>query len=196
MIELYLGVMGSGKTTKLCQWISASLDKKKKVFVYDFLNTRNGRQDLKNLIEENQNLEFPDLICYQDEKIFITPNCFSIMRDIELFIFDEVHFYQLHDKSSEFLSFLLHLILNRKNVAMAGIYYDAYANYKPFPIWEQIMPLCDSIKFLTARCDCTDCHNTNRKEVIYTTPTIEMKERVGNHYKNICLHCVRNYKKI
>lgn len=177
MIMAISGPMKSGKTSKTESIVKAQIFLGKKVEIYDFLNSRNSKRDLKTLFETEESVHFAN--------DYSLPN-----RPTDLFVFDEIHFVNVFGKEKEFMALICSIMeLQKKSIiVISGLFYNYYDNYNPFHVWELIGKL-PKLEFtmLYSLTPCAICGENKR--VYFSKSDGTTTSIVGDHYVNICQEC-------
>lgn len=171
----YIGPMWSGKTTGLLSFFTQCTHDNLKVGIFDHPNNKRcSSRDLGALCANAQTF---------DQKTILE-------QSWDVLIFDEVHLYDCFQNAPIFLSTIQHVCA--RVVVMAGIYYDFYHDYKPFPIWGKIS-LLDHCEFRNCYSvmPCFKCGTI--LGVQYTVSIGEPDQRVGDFYRNTCRSCGIKY---
>lgn len=170
----YIGPMWSGKTTGLLSFLQQATHDNLKVGIFDHPeNKRCSKRDLS-------------LLC-KNAKFFDQKTILSESWDV--LIFDEVHLYDCFPNAPQFLSTIKKAFA--RVVVMAGIYYDFYHDYRPFPIWGKLSLLNCEFRNCYSVVPCFMCGSI--LGVQYTVSIGDPSQRVGDFYQNTCRSCGVKY---
>ena len=193
----FLGTMYAGKTSILIE----EARNFKRVYLCDAKNTRNSSRDLIFAIkqDEKSNGFGRELIVIEPKELV---NVEANDRQSVVLI-DEVHLYT-EQELLPYLSILMNMTrpktldeINKKtSVFMAGLWLDFYSTpaYQVFPIWERVLPFIQYVQYLPSLNPCKLCGSND--EVNYTAPISIQTSKVGDHYMNLCVNCVKEYKPV
>lgn len=165
----YIGPMWSGKTVALAEIIKTAKQAGKQIGIFDHPNnTRNSKREIGSLCQETQPF---------NRNVILS-------QSYDILVFDEIHFYEVFGNTQEFLSTIRES--NTQLVVLAGIYYDFYNAYRPFPIWNKLSMNCEFRQCYTVQ-PCFRCGTYHG--VQYTVSIGDPMQRVGDFYRNVCRRC-------
>jgi len=136
-LHIILGCMYSGKSTELLKIINYYKILKKTLFIINHkLDDRYGTNS----------------IISHDKKSFPSNNCLTLMENIsntnyntcDVIIIEEAQFFE------DLIEFVKLSLMNNKTIYVAGLDGDSFMN--PFGQILDLIPLCDSVKKLSALC--------------------------------------------
>ena len=193
-LRLITGPMRSGKTSRLIRLVRETTSRY--CVLVDFHNERNSKRDLKNaLIKDSESFTWGKQIIYP--KSFENFEAESLRLETGIVIIDEVHLFCIKFGTERVLNAITALRDTYKTVIICGLFNDCYNAFKPFDIWQHLIPLCDDFQFLKTRyVACAECGAQDY--ISYSIPDIESEEykkgiRAGNHYKEVCFRCKDKY---
>lgn len=166
----YIGPMWSGKTEALTAFIEQSLQDGRAVSVFD--HPKNNRCSSRDLMAKSPVLVQP----FRPDAV-LDPS-------IDVLVFDETHLYDCFGDANLFLDTLKKA--TAKLAIFAGIYYDFYNDYHPFPIWHKIGMDCEFRQTYTVQ-PCFKCGTWTG--VNYSVSVGDPLLRVGDFYRNACRQC-------
>jgi len=170
-IELILGPMFSGKSTRLIEVIRKSVFKAKKTIMVKFISDKR--------YSDKSEVVTHDLIKYDSIECKNLRECFDILKTYDVIGIDEGQFFSDLVEVSEELSLL------NKRVIIAALNGDF--RMEPFPVIAKIISKADKIKLLKAFC--FHCH----KDARFSLRIVESNEKVligaGEAYKPACREC-------
>lgn len=170
-IELILGPMFSGKSTRLIEAIRKSVYRNKKSIMIKFIGDQ--RYSKKSEVVTH------DLIKYDSIECSNLSESFDTLREYDIIGVDEGQFFPDLVEISEKLAHL------KKTVIIAALNGDF--RMEPFPVIARIIPKADKIKLLKAYC--FNCH----KDAKFSLRIVQSNETVligaGESYKPACREC-------
>ena len=170
-IELILGPMFSGKSTRLIEAIRKSVYRNKKSIMIKFIGDQ--RYSKKSEVVTH------DLIKYDSIECSNLSESFDALREYDIIGVDEGQFFPDLVEISEKLAHL------KKTVIIAALNGDF--RMEPFPVIARIIPKADKIKLLKAYC--FNCH----KDAKFSLRIVQSNETVligaGESYKPACREC-------
>lgn len=172
----YIGPMWSGKTEALKAFAESSIANELNVGIFDHpQNNRNSARDLS--------CNFPNTQKFSPDEV--------LSAKLDVLIFDEVHLYDCFGTAELFLSTIKKA--TAKVAVLAGIYYDFYNDYRPFPIWNKLTLLRCEFRDTNPVTPCHICGTWHG--VRYTASLGEPGQRVGDFYCNVCRPCGIQYQR-
>ena len=170
-IELILGPMFSGKSTRLIETIRKSVYKNKKSIMIKFIGDQ--RYSKKSEVVTH------DLIKYDSIECSNLTDSFDTIKNYDIIGVDEGQFFPDLVENSEKLAQL------NKTVIIAALNGDF--RMEPFPVIARIIPKADKIKLLKAYC--FNCH----RDAKFSLRIVQSNETVligaGEAYKPACREC-------
>ena len=170
-IELIIGPMFSGKSTRLIEAIRKSVYRNKKSIMIKFIGDQ--RYSKKSEVVTH------DLIKYDSIECSNLSESFDTLREYDIIGVDEGQFFPDLVEISEKLAHL------KKTVIIAALNGDF--RMEPFPVIARIIPKADKIKLLKAYC--FNCH----KDAKFSLRIVQSNETVligaGESYKPACREC-------
>ena len=170
-IELILGPMFSGKSTRLIESIRKRFYKNKKTIMIKFIGDQ--RYTKKSEVVTH------DLVKYDSIECQNLADSFEVLKNYDVIGVDEGQFFPDLVEISEKLAHL------GKTVIIAGLNGDF--RMEPFPVIARIIPKADKIKLLKAYC--FNCHRDAR----FSLRIVQSNEKVligsGESYKPACREC-------
>ena len=170
-IELILGPMFSGKSTRLIEIIRKSVyQAKKSIIVNPFVNKR---------YSEKSEVVTHDLIKYDSIDCKQLSDYFDILKKYDVIGIDEGQsFPDLIDICEE-LAFL------KKTVIVAAL--NGGFRMKPFPVISRLISKCDKIKLLKAYC--FHCHKDSKFTFLFALCNENVLNESREIYKPACREC-------
>lgn len=170
IVKMYAGPMWSGKTTRLLEGLSEK--DPSWCWVSHPRQTRRTERDIE--------VRFPR-------------NEFSLGRDYDTIVFDEIHFWDVFGDGLAYL----YWGERTREIRTAGIFHDCYSQFTPFSIWREMYD-----QFVCARADvefhllesvfnCARCGGD--KGLYFSVPDGTTGERVGDSYVTVCSACSREW---
>ena len=170
-IELILGPMFSGKSTRLIETIRKRYYKNKKTIMIKFIGDQ--RYTKKSEVVTHDFIKYDSIECKNLE------DSFEELKNYDVIGVDEGQFFPDLVEVSEKLAFL------GKTVIIAGLNGDF--RMEPFPVIARIIPKADKIKLLKAYC--FNCH----RDAKFSLRIVQSNETVligsGESYKPACREC-------
>ena len=176
-IELIMGPMFSGKTTRLIDNIRKSAYKAKKAVMVSYYADK--RYTKKSEVVTHDFIKYDSVECKKlSEK-------FEILKNYDIIGIDEGQFFIDLIETCEQLADM------GKIVIVAALNGDF--RREPFPVIANLIPKADKIKLLTAYC--FNCH----KEAKYSLRIVASNEKIligaGESYKPACRKCFHYFEK-
>ena len=170
-IELILGPMFSGKSTRLIETIRKCVYKNKKTIMIKFIDDQ--RYTKKSEVVTHDQIKYDSIDCKN------LTESFDLLKDYDIIGIDEGQFFPDLVEISEKLAHL------NKTVIIAALNGDF--RMEPFPVIARIIPKADKIKLLKAYC--FNCH----KDAKFSLRIVQSNETVligaGEAYKPACREC-------
>ena len=170
-IELILGPMFSGKSTRLIELMRKYVYKAKKTIMVKFYADQRYSQKSEVVTH--------DLIKYDSINCKILRNSFDTFKEYDLIGIDEGQFF------ADLVEVCEELALMGKIVLIAALNGDF--RMEPFPVIQRIIAKADKIKLLKAYC--FNCH----KDAKFSLRIVQSNETVligaGESYKPACREC-------
>ena len=170
-IELILGPMFSGKSTRLIERIRKYVYKNKKTIMIKFIGDQ--RYSKKSEVVTHDLIKYDSIDCRN------LTDSFDQLKDYDIIGVDEGQFFPDLVEVSEKLAQL------NKTVIIAALNGDF--RMEPFPVIARIIPKADKIKLLKAYC--FNCH----KDAKFSLRIVQSNETVligaGEAYKPACREC-------
>ena len=170
-IELILGPMFSGKSTRLIEIIRKFAYKEKKTIMIKFFGGQ--RYSDKSEVVTHDLIKYDSIDCKK------LRDSFEILKKYEVIGIDEGQFFPDLVEVSEELALL------KKTIIIAALNGDF--RMEPFPVVSRIISKCNKIKLLKAYC--FNCH----KNAYFSLRIIKSNETVlngvGETYKPACREC-------
>ena len=170
-IELIIGPMFSGKSTRLIEAIRKYTYKAKKTIMIKF------HEDKR--YSDKSEVVTHDLIKYDSIQCKNLSDCFEKLKNYDVIGIDEGQFFPDLVEISEQLALL------KKIVIVAGL--NADFRMEPFPVISKLISKADKIKLMKAYC--FNCHNDAK----FSLRIVESNETVligaGEAYKPVCRDC-------
>ena len=174
-IELILGPMFSGKSTRLIETIRKSVYKNKKTIMIKFIEDQ--RYTKKSEVVTHDLIKYDSIDCKN------LTDSFEILKNYDIIGVDEGQFFPDLVEISEKLAHL------NKTVIIAALNGDF--RMEPFPVIANIIPKADKIKLLKAYC--FNCH----RDAKFSLRIVQSNETVligaGEAYKPACRECHRYF---
>ena len=176
-IELILGPMFSGKSTRLIEVIRKYVYKAKKTIMIKFFADKR--------YSEKSEVVTHDLIKYDSIDCKNLRDSFDIIKNYDVIGIDEGQFFPDLVEVSEELALL------KKTIIIAALNGDF--RMEPFPVISRIISKADKIKLLKAYC--FHCHNDAK----FSLRIVQSNETVligaGEAYKPACRECHKFFSK-
>ena len=170
-IELILGPMFSGKSTRLIELIRKSVYKAKKSIMIKFFADKR--------YSEKSEVVTHDLIKYDSIDCKNLKDSFELLKNYDVIGIDEGQFFP------DIVEVCQDLALLKKTVIVAALNGDF--RMEPFPVISRLIPKADKIKLLKAYC--FHCH----KDAHFSLRIVQSNETVligaGEAYKPACREC-------
>lgn len=170
-IELILGPMFSGKSTRLIEIIRKSVYKAKKSIMIKFYADKR--------YSEKSEVVTHDLIKYDSIDCKNLRDCFDKLKNYDVIGIDEGQFFP------DIVEVCQELALLKKTVIVAALNGDFRMD--PFPVISRLISKADKIKLLKAYC--FNCH----KDAKFSLRIVQSNETVligaGEAYKPACREC-------
>ena len=170
-IELIIGPMFSGKSTRLIEAIRKYTYKAKKTIMIKF------HEDKR--YSDKSEVVTHDLIKYDSIQCKNLSDCFEKLKNYDVIGIDEGQFFPDLVEISEQLALL------KKIVIVAAL--NADFRMEPFPVISKLISKADKIKLMKAYC--FNCHNDAK----FSLRIVESNETVligaGEAYKPVCRDC-------
>ena len=170
-IELILGPMFSGKSTRLIELIRKSVYKAKKSIMIKFFADQR--------YSEKSEVVTHDLIKYDSIDCKNLRDSFELLKNYDVIGIDEGQFFP------DIVEVCQDLALLKKTVIVAALNGDF--RMEPFPVISRLIPKADKIKLLKAYC--FHCH----KDAHFSLRIVQSNETVligaGEAYKPACREC-------
>ena len=170
-IELILGPMFSGKSTRLIELMRKYVYKAKKTIMVKYYADQRYSQKSEVVTH--------DLIKYDSINCKILRNSFDIFKEYDVIGIDEGQFF------ADLVEVCEELALMGKIVLIAALNGDF--RMEPFPVIQRIIAKADKIKLLKAYC--FNCH----KDAKFSLRIVQSNETVligaGESYKPACREC-------
>ena len=170
-IELILGPMFSGKSTRLIELMRKYVYKAKKTIMVKFYADQR--------YTDKSEVVTHDLIKYDSINCKILRNSFDTLKEYDVIGIDEGHFF------ADLVEVCEELALMGKIVLIAALNGDF--RMEPFPVIQRIIAKADKIKLLKAYC--FNCH----KDAKFSLRIVQSNETVligaGEAYKPACREC-------
>jgi len=174
-IELILGPMFSGKSTRLIETIRKYVYKNKKTIMIKFIGDQ--RYTKKSEVVTHDQIKYDSIDCKN------LTESFDLLKDYDIIGIDEGQFFPDLVEISEKLAHL------NKTVIIAALNGDF--RMEPFPVIARIIPKADKIKLLKAYC--FNCH----KDAKFSLRIVQSNETVligaGEAYKPACRECHKHF---
>ena len=170
-IELILGPMFSGKSTRLIETIRKCVYKNKKTIMIKFIGDQR--------YSKKSELVTHDLIKYDSINCKNLSDSFDTLRDYDIIGIDEGQFFPDLVEISEKLAHL------NKTVIIAALNGDF--RMEPFPVIARIIPKADKIKLLKAYC--FNCHRDAKFSLRIVQNNDTVLIGAGEAYKPACREC-------
>ena len=176
-IELIVGPMFSGKSTRLIENIRKSAYKAKKTIMVSFFADKRYTQ--KSEVVTHDLMKYDSIDCKN------LTDKFDILKTYDIIGIDEGQFFQDLVKCCEKLADMGNLVI------VAALNGDFLR--ESFPVIANLIPKVDKIKLLQAYC--FNCH----KIAQYSLRTVESNEKIligsGEAYKPACRKCYKYFSK-
>ena len=176
-IELILGPMFSGKSTRLIEVIRKYVYKAKKTIMIKFF--------ADNRYSEKSEVVTHDLIKYDSIDCKNLRDSFDIIKNYDVIGIDEGQFFP------DLVEVCQELVLLKKTIIIAALNGDFRMD--PFPVISRIISKADKIKLLKAYC--FHCHNDAK----FSLRIVQSNETVligaGEAYKPACRECHKFFSK-
>jgi thymidine kinase len=170
-IELILGPMFSGKSTRLIETIRKCVYKNKKTVMIKFIGDQ--RYSKKSEVVTHDLIKYDSIDCRN------LTDSFDTLKNYDIIGIDEGQFFPDLVEISEKLAHL------KKTVIIAALNGDF--RMEPFPVIAKIIPKADKIKLLKAYC--FNCH----RDAKFSLRIVQSNETVligaGEAYKPACREC-------
>jgi thymidine kinase len=170
-IELILGPMFSGKSTRLIELIRKSVYKAKKSIMIKYFADK--RYSEKSEIVTHDLLKYDSIDCKN------LRDSFDLLKKYDVIGIDEGQFFP------DIVEVCQELALLKKTVIVAALNGDF--RMEPFPVISRLIPKADKIKLLKAYC--FNCH----KDAKFSLRIVQSNETVligaGEAYKPACREC-------
>ena len=170
-IELILGPMFSGKSTRLIEIIRKSVYQAKKSIMVKFYADK--RYSEKSEVVTHDLIKYDSIDCKQ------LRDSFDILKNYDVIGIDEGQFFP------DLVEVCEELALLKKTVIVAALNGDF--RMEPFPVIARLISKCDKIKLLKAYC--FHCH----KDAKFSLRIVQSNETVligaGEAYKPACREC-------
>ena len=170
-IELILGPMFSGKSTRLIETIRKCVYKNKKTIMIKFIGDQ--RYSKKSEVVTHDLIKYDSIDCRN------LTDSFETLKNYDIIGIDEGQFFPDLVEISEKLALL------KKTVIIAALNGDF--RMEPFPVIAAIIPKADKIKLLKAYC--FNCH----RDAKFSLRIVQSNETVligaGEAYKPACREC-------
>ena len=190
MIIIVQGAMWAGKTTELVQLANSS----PKPLGIDCCNSRGTKRELSNLISS-----FPFTKETKSEEFEIFVDKFKPT----LVLIDEFHLAQVFGKEKEIFEIIALCVLRGVDIAVCGLLFDFYNDYKPFEIWHELDMFIEQQeiqaihKWKKSLIPCASCGTNSDVVLTRRRPEGDSNNRVGDDYENVCVCCgIRNLARI
>ena len=170
-IELILGPMFSGKSTRLIETIRKCVYKNKKTIMIKFIGDQR--------YSKKSELVTHDLIKYDSINCKNLSDSFDTLKDYDIIGIDEGQFFPDLVEISEKLAHL------NKTVIIAALNGDF--RMEPFPVIAKIIPKADKIKLLKAYC--FNCHRDAKFSLRIVQNNDTVLIGAGEAYKPACREC-------
>lgn len=185
MIEAIVGTMKSEKTSTLIDKVKTFENKNIKVFYPSCCNKLDGyvcsRKDNKKI---------------KGIKVFNISDLYNNLNNTDVIFIDEVQFIISTSGINDFMSFLEYCDSNNIDVYLVGLQVDYLSN--SFEIIQRVLPYCDKVTVLTAKCEICGKENATRcvrynNDILDCDPSSSLilieSEKVV--YKSVCKECYR-----
>ena len=170
-IELIIGPMFSGKSTRLIETIRKYVHKAKKTIMIKFIADKR--------YSEKSEVVTHDLIKYDSIDCKNLRDSIDIIKQYDVIGIDEGQFFP------DLVEVCEELALLKKTIIIAALNGDF--RMEPFPVVANLIPKADKIKLLNAYC--FKCH----KDAKFTLRIVQSNETVligaGEAYKPACREC-------
>lgn len=175
-LELVIGCMFSGKTTKIFELCKNITDKN----ILGINYKENNRYDTNKLItHDRKQFHFTNEIQLNKLNELIINEYYPYYTSSDIIVIDEVQFF------SDAYNFITNAInKDNKHVICAGLNGDF--NKKTFDVISLLIPECDELHFLKAKCSC-------KENAIFSKRLIQNNEQVligsSDLYRPVCRKC-------
>ena len=170
-IELIIGPMSSGKSTRLIEQMRKYVYKAKKTIMVKYYADQR--------YSEKSEVVTHDLIKYDSINCKLLRNSFETLKQYDVIGIDEGQFF------ADLVEVCEELALMGKNILIAALNGDF--RMEPFPVIQRIISKADKIKLLKAYC--FNCH----KDAKFSLRIVQSNETVligaGEAYKPACREC-------
>ena len=170
-IELIIGPMFSGKSTRLIEQMRKYVYKAKKTIMVKYYADQR--------YSEKSEVVTHDLIKYDSINCKLLRNSFETLKQYDVIGIDEGQFF------ADLVEICEELALMGKNILIAALNGDF--RMEPFPVIQRIISKADKIKLLKAYC--FNCH----KDAKFSLRIVQSNETVligaGEAYKPACREC-------
>ena len=170
-IELIIGPMFSGKSTRLIEQMRKYVYKAKKTIMVKYYADQR--------YSEKSEVVTHDLIKYDSINCKLLRNSFETLKQYDVIGIDEGQFF------ADLVEVCEELALMGKNILIAALNGDF--RMEPFPVIQRIISKADKIKLLKAYC--FNCH----KDAKFSLRIVQSNETVligaGEAYKPACREC-------
>ena len=170
-IELIIGPMFSGKSTRLIEQMRKYVYKAKKTIMVKYYADQR--------YSEKSEVVTHDLIKYDSINCKLLRNSFETLKQYDVIGIDEGQFF------ADLVEICEELALMGKNILIAALNGDF--RMEPFPVIQRIIAKADKIKLLKAYC--FNCH----KDAKFSLRIVQSNETVligaGEAYKPACREC-------
>ena len=170
-IELILGPMFSGKSTRLIELIRKSVYKAKKSIMIKFFADQR--------YSEKSEVVTHDLIKYDSIDCKNLRDSFELLKNYDVIGIDEGQFFP------DIVEVCQDLALLKKTVIVAALNGDF--RIEPFPVISRLIPKADKIKLLKAYC--FHCHKDAHFSLRIAQNNETVLIRAGEAYKSACREC-------
>lgn len=175
-LELVIGCMFSGKTTKLFELSKKHIGKK----ILGINYKHNFRYDTNQLItHDKKKFNFTNEVQLDKLNDLIISEYYSYYDTSDIIIIDEIQFFK------DAYTFIFNAInIDKKHIICAGLNSDF--NKKNFDVINLLIPEADEIYFLKANCSCG-------KQAIFSKRIIKDNTKIligsSEKYKPVCRLC-------